>query len=277
MKQKKILTLHDLACFGRSSLVPIISILSSHGHQCVPIPTAVFSTHTAINKWHLTDLTQSIMPTLSHFENLNLKFDAIYSGFLSCESQIDCVLNSEHLKKSTGFFLVDPVMGDNGKIYKTYTEKMTKRMNELCKIANCITPNVTEAAILLEKSPDKKPNDIEDAQSWTNNLSTKFNTDVVLTGIKFSNNKINIICKQKNKIDFISHSCVNAFFPGTGDIFSSVLIGQILCKKSIYESAKTASNFVKNCISYTSKKQTNHLYGVEFEPFLNTLSQNIKI
>lgn len=271
IKQKKVLALHDLACFGRSSLVPITSILSVQGHQCVPVPTAIFSTHTAINGWTSHDLTQNINPILSHFENLNLKFDAIYSGFLGCAEQIDCVINSAKLKADNGYFLVDPVMGDNGKVYKTYTPEMTQRMSELCHIADCITPNVTESAILLGKSPDTAPKDKFEAESWSNTLANMFNTDVVLTGIHFSDDELTVACTQDGKTVFFSHECINAFFPGTGDIFTSVLLGQILCSKSLYESALCASDFVKHCIIHTANKNPNILYGVEFEPLLSCL------
>ncbi len=272
MKQKTVLALHDLACFGRSSLVPITSVLSVQGHQCVPLPTAVFSTHTAINGWVCTDLTDIMPNMLSHFENLNLKFDAIYSGFLGSEKQIDCVLQSAKLKSNDGYFLVDPVMGDNGKVYKTYTSEMTSRMKELCHIADLITPNVTEAAILLEKSPDSKPKDKQEAENWSKNLADNFCCDVVLTGLHFTESTLTVACTKGNKIDFIDHECVNAFFPGTGDIFASVLLGQILCDKSLSESAALAADFVKRCITYTASKNTDRMHGVQFEPLLHTLN-----
>lgn len=271
MKQKTVLALHDLACFGRSSLVPITAVLSVQGHQCVPLPTAIFSTHTAINDWVCADLTDKMPDMLGHFEKLDLKFDAIYSGFLGSEKQIDCVLQSAKLKSDSGYFLVDPVMGDNGKVYKTYTSDMTKRMNELCHIADLITPNVTEAAILLEKSPDSKPKDKKEAEYWSNELSDKFGCDVVLTGLSFCDNKLNIACTSKNHTNFIEHECVNAFFPGTGDIFASVLLGQILCDKPLSQSAIIAADFVKRCISYTADKNTDKMHGVQFEPLLHTL------
>lgn len=271
IKQKKVLALHDLACFGRSSLVPITSILSVQGHQCVPVPTAVFSTHTAINGWTSHDLTQNINPTLSHFESLNLKFDAIYSGFLGCAEQIDCVINSSKLKADNGYFLVDPVMGDNGKVYKTYTPEMTQRMSELCHIADCITPNVTEASILLGKSPDSAPKDKQGAENWSKSLADMFSTDVVLTGMHFSDDEITVACTQNNETLFLSHECINTYFAGTGDIFASVLLGQILRSKSLYESALCASDFVKRCIIDTANKNTDILYGVEFEPLLSHL------
>ncbi len=271
MKQKTVLALHDLACFGRSSLVPITAVLSVQGHQCVPVPTAVFSTHTAINDWTCIDLTSTMPNILSHFEKLNLKFDAIYSGFLGSAKQIDCVLESAKLKSENGYFLVDPVMGDNGTVYKTYTDEMTKRMNELCHIADCITPNVTEAAILLERNPNTTPKNKQDAENWSKELSSKFNCDVVLTGLHFTDDTLTVACTSRSKTHFIDHDCVNAFFPGTGDIFASVLLGQILCGKSISESAACASDFVKHCISYTASKNTDRMYGVEFEPLLHTL------
>ena len=161
--QKKILALHDLSCFGRSSLVPITAVLSAMGHQCVPLPTAVFSTHTAIDGWICADLTRSLHPMLVHFKELGLTFEAVYSGFLGSALQIDCVAEAAQCKAAGGLFLVDPVMGDNGEVYATYTPEMTARMGELCARADLITPNVTEAAILLGKRPDAAVRDAEES------------------------------------------------------------------------------------------------------------------
>ena len=143
--QKKVLALHDLSGFGRSSLVPIISVLSAFGHQCVPLPTAVFSTHMAIPGWVKSDLTGEMHPTIDQYDRLGLRFEAVYAGFLGSASQIDSVREAaERLKAENGLTLIDPVMGDNGEVYSSYTPEMCTRMRELCAIADLITPNTTE-------------------------------------------------------------------------------------------------------------------------------------
>ena len=124
--QKKVLALHDLSGFGRSSLVPIISVLSAFGHQCVPLPTAVFSTHMAIPGWVKSDLTGEMHPTIDQYDRLGLRFEAVYAGFLGSASQIDSVREAaERLKAENGLTLIDPVMGDNGEVYSSSARSRT--------------------------------------------------------------------------------------------------------------------------------------------------------
>ena len=156
--QKKVLALHDLSGFGRSSLVPIIAAISAAGHQCVPLPTAYFSTHMAIPGWETVDLTGVMPRVIDQYNRLGLQFESVYAGFLVSADQIDCVRDAVlRLKSENGTAFIDPVMGDNGEVYATYTPEMCTRMRELCEIADIITPNTTEAAILLDRDPASAP------------------------------------------------------------------------------------------------------------------------
>jgi len=172
---KKVVAIHDLSGFGRCSLTVIIPILSAMGIQVCPVPTAILSTHTGgFDNMVFKDLTDYISLCYQHYKSLNLEFDAIYSGFLASSAQIDCCF--EFFRGSEGdagfsnaLKIVDPVMGDNGKPYKTYTKELCSRMNELVSIADIITPNLTEAAILLDE--DYSPNlNQETAQEWLKRL-----------------------------------------------------------------------------------------------------------
>lgn len=269
--QKMVLALHDLSCFGRSSLVPITSILSVQGHQCVPLPTAVFSTHTAIDNWVYTDLTDAMAPSLAHFRALGLTFEAVYSGFLGSAAQIDRVAEAATLKAPDGLFLVDPVMGDNGAVYATYTAEMTARMGELCALADLITPNTTEAAILLGKRPDTPLRGRAEAEAWALELSERCGADVVLTGLRLHPGKLAVACCAGGKAEFVEHDCVDGFFPGTGDIFASVLLGGLLNGGALTDSAARAAAFVRSCISFTVSRGTDAMRGVQFEPLLGEL------
>ncbi len=269
--QKKILALHDLSCFGRSSLVPITAVLSAMGHQCVPLPTAVFSTHTAIDGWICADLTRSLHPMLVHFQELGLTFEAVYSGFLGSALQIDCVAEAAQCKAAGGLFLVDPVMGDNGEVYATYTPEMTARMGELCARADLITPNVTEAAILLGKRPDAVVRDAEEAADWCAALHERYHAQIVLTGLELSPGEITVACCADGNTAYIRHACLGGFYPGTGDIFASVLLGSLLGGASLTDSAAKAGTFVCACIGYTAAQHTDPMHGVQFEPLLGRL------
>ena len=269
--QKKVLALHDLSCIGRSSLVPITAVLSVLGHQCVPLPTAVFSTHTAIPGWVCTDLTDAMHPTTAHFRSLGLGFEAIYSGFLGSAAQIDHVREAASLKTADGLFVVDPVMGDNGKVYVTYTPEMTARMSELCALADLITPNVTEAAILLGRSPEDTVRSRTEAAEWAQALQDKYQVAVVLTGLSLTEGRLAVACCQDGGTEFVEHDSVDGFFPGTGDIFTAVLLGELLRGGALTASAAKAAAFVRRCIAYTAAKHSDPVYGVQLEPLLGEL------
>ena len=177
--QKKVLALHDLSGFGRSSLVPIIAAISAAGHQCVPLPTAYFSTHMAIPGWETVDLTGVMPRVIDQYDRLGLRFESVYAGFLGSADQIDCVRDAVlRLKSENGTAFIDPVMGDNGEVYATYTPEMCTRMRELCEIADIITPNTTEAAILLDRDPASAPQNETEAQEWLHALHSRYGAQV---------------------------------------------------------------------------------------------------
>ena len=177
--QKKVLALHDLSGFGRSSLVPIIAAISAAGHQCVPLPTAYFSTHMAIPGWETVDLTGVMPRVIDQYDRLGLRFESVYAGFLGSADQIDCVRDAVlRLKSENGTAFIDPVMGDNGEVYATYTPEMCTRMRELCEIADIITPNTTEAAILLDRDPASAPQSETEAQEWLHALHSRYGAQV---------------------------------------------------------------------------------------------------
>ncbi len=271
--QKKVLAIHDLSGFGRSSLVPVISIISAFGHQCVPMPTAVLSTHTAIPGWTVSGLTDKMQPTIEQYDRLGLRFEAIYAGFLDSEKQVDCILEaSKRLRAENGITLIDPVMGDNGRIYETYTPELCDRMRELCQAADIITPNITEAAILLHKNPSSSPRNPDEAREWTLALYEAFRAEVVLTGLDYEEGLTGSCCLSEGKNVILLHKRINCFYPGTGDIFDSVMLGFLLNGGTIENASKLAGEFVKDCIEYTAFQHTNPMYGVQFEKLLGKLT-----
>ncbi len=270
--QKKILALHDLSGFGRSSLVPIISTLSVMGHQCVPLPTAVFSTHTAIAGYVVRDLTEDLLPSIEQYAQLSLQFDAIYSGFVGSERQIHCITQSIHrLGRSDGLVLVDPVMGDNGSIYETYTAKMCSGMQELCALADIITPNLTEAAILLGYAPTDVPHSPAETAQWARTLEQRYQAKVVLTGVNGGSDTVGVLCCEQGQLAFFEHARIAEYYPGTGDLFASVLLGDLLRGTALPDACKTAAYFVRDCIRHTAALQTDHMHGVQFESLLGNL------
>lgn len=270
--QKKILALHDLSGFGRSSLVPIISVLSAFGHQCVPLPTAVFSTHMAIPGWVKSDLTREMHPTIDQYDELGLRFEAVYAGFLGSASQIDSVAEAaRRLKAEGGLTLIDPVMGDNGEVYSSYTPEMCTRMRELCAIADLITPNTTEAAILLGRDPVSAPQSECEAVEWMQALYEQYGAAVVLTGLDYEKGKVGSGCFEGGESTVSLHERIDCYYPGTGDLFAAVMLGELLGGATLRSACVRAGEFVRDTIAYTAEQHTDPNFGVQFEKLLPRL------
>lgn len=271
--QKKILALHDLAGLGRSSLVPIIASLSAMGHQCVPVPTAVYSSHLGLSGWHGADLTGAMRPALDQYEALGVRFDAVYAGFLSSAEQLEIVAAAA-ARLCSGLLIVDPVMGDNGRLYSSATPALCAQMGGLCAVADVITPNSTEAAVLLGLPPDSAPKDSEEALEWASLLSSRYHAAAVLTGLPLAAGETAIACCDAGGACLLRHPHVDAYYPGTGDLFSSVLTGGLVRGEPLAGAVRRAADFVRACIEHTEAAQNggSRLFGVQFEPLLLQLA-----
>lgn len=279
---KKVFAIHDLSCFGRCALTVIIPTLSVLGHQTIPVPTAVLSTHTGgFANLYFQDLSTAMEKTKEHFKNINISPDAIYSGFLGSEQQIEIVL--DYIKtfadprRECCPVIVDPVMGDDGEVYSTYTQKMIIGMRSLCKKADIITPNLTEACLLTDTKYKTCNNSTENqatdyARGLCRKMFEQFGTPkIVLTGIHYAQNKIGTYIFQVDNELMYSHEGLANNYPGTGDIFTSVLIGKLLNGCNIIESAAFASHFIHDVIEYTMKWDTPTREGVLLEACLHKL------
>ncbi len=271
--QKKILALHDLSGYGRSSLVPIIAVLSAAGHQCVPLPTAFFSTHTAIPDWVTSDLTGVMQGVINQYDELGLRFESVYAGFLGSAEQIDLVQQAaKRLCADNGLTLIDPVMGDNGEVYQTYTPEMCRRMRELCEIADIITPNTTEAAILLDRAPADKPCSAEQTWEWLRALHTRYGAQIVLTGLDYEKGQVGSACFDGEQGMISLHARINRYYPGTGDLFAATMLGALLNGSDLNRASAFAGEFVKDCIAYTETQGTDPMHGVQFERLLGRIT-----
>ena len=216
--QKKVLALHDLSGFGRSSLVPIIAAISAAGHQCVPLPTAYFSTHMAIPGWETVDLTGVMPRVIDQYDRLGLRFESVYAGFLGSgrSDRLRAGMPYCGLKSENGTAFIDPVMGDNGEVYATYTPEMCTRMRELCEIADIITPNTTEAAILLDRDrpPHRRTNGSTGVAACT---SQPLRRTVVLTGLDYEPGKVGSGCLSADGGTISLHERIAQYYPGTGE------------------------------------------------------------
>lgn len=272
MSTPRIAAIHDLSGFGRCSLTVAIPILSAMGAQCCPLPTAFLSTHTGgFEGFTFLDMTDEISKISHHWKTLDLQFDAIYSGFLGSARQIGLVEQFFHdFKQQNTLLVVDPVMGDHGAVYQTYTPEMCAGMAQLALLADVITPNLTEAALLL----GIELSELQSPEQTVEQLSLSGKRSVVLTGVSTAPGKIGAMCYDaKNNLtkavqtDFVAYE-----FHGTGDVFASVLTGALVQGKSLVEAADLAVTFVRMCAERTAKEHLPARQGVEFEPLLHYLT-----
>lgn len=246
-RSPRVAAIHDLSGYGRCSLSVIIPILAAMGVQTCPVPTAILSTHTGgFGDPEIRDLTDFVTPCLEHWKRLGVELDCIYSGFLASEQQASQV--ASFIKAwPNALAVVDPVMGDNGKPYRTVTPQIISQMSCLVKEADLITPNMTEACILLGDTYTNEVLGRDKARSMLVRLSEKGPAYVVITGALVVPGKISNIGYDRERNAFWRVDCnlFPVFYSGTGDTFASVLVGGLLTGDSLPIAISRASRFVE--------------------------------
>ena len=273
----KVAAIHDLSCFGRCALTVIIPTLSALGVQTVPLPTALLSTHTGgFENMFFADLSSEMDEISRHFSELDLKFDAIYSGFLGSEAQIERVSGFiDRFADKNAPILVDPVMGDDGALYSTYTKELGEGLRHLVSKADIITPNYTEACFLTDTPyrPTEEMSDSEVAETalcLLEKLGRLGAEKIAVTGFETAEKVITF--GRDGDVDFKDERArLAAGYPGTGDIFASVLLGAFLAENDFAAATRKACDFTAKVIEYTMKFPTPHRDGVMLEPCLKLL------
>ncbi len=269
----RVLAINDVSCVGKCSLTATLPILSACGVECNVLPTALLSTHTGgFLGYTFRDLTEDIPAILSHWESLGLKFDYIYSGYLGSMAQIDLVIDCKaRFLKEGGKLIVDPVMGDNGVLYKGFTPAYVEKMRELCRIADFILPNVTEACYLSNLpyplTNATAPKALEKLQALCSRP--------MITGLVEGGN-VSVFYTDGNGQAIYANENVSGFFHGAGDVFASAFVGCLAVGKTINESVSLASDFTAACIRRSANEVPDKRYGLSFEkeifPFLKKLN-----
>lgn len=272
----RIAAIHDISGFGRASLTVIIPILSNMGFQVCPVPTAVLSTHTGgFKDFQFIDLTQQLQGYINHWKSLDLKFDAVYSGFLGSEEQIGIVRGFfKDFKHEDQLKVIDPVMGDDGKLYQTVTDGMVKGMRQLISEADLITPNITEASFLLDREIPKSISD-EEIKKWLKKLAEMGPVYTVITSVpnelKGKSTSTVAYNSKDNRYWKVTCDYIPAFYPGTGDMFTSVLVGSLMQGDSLPIALDRAQHFVSLAIRATFGFEIPHREGVLLERVLDSL------
>ena len=274
---KKVAAIHDMSGFGRSSLTNIIPVLSTMGVQVCPVPTAILSTHSGgFDDYTFHDLTDIMVPYTKHWKKLGIGFDCVYSGFLGSPRQADIVRGIiEDFQTPDNLIVVDPVMGDNGALYNSISAEMVPQMRRLIQKAAITVPNFTEAGLLLGETLPEKISYTEIKQ-WLTALSAMGPAVVVITSVpdESRSRTINTVAydRESNRFWRVSALRQPGSYPGTGDIFASVLIGSLLHGDSLPISMDRAVQFISQCIKASQSYDYPCRNGVLLEKELHLLS-----
>jgi pyridoxine kinase len=276
----RVAAIHDISCVGRCSLTVILPVMSTMGVQVCPLPTAVFSTHLGgFKNMAYYDFSTHMVDFFRHWQREGITFDCIYSGFLASEQQIEVVSEFiDQFSHNDPLVLVDPVMGDEGRLYSIFTPDMQERMKGLVGKADVITPNYTEACFLLGEPYRDTIEDISALKNWLMRLADLGPSRVVITGIP-ANTKFVTMGYDRHNGTFqeVIAEHIPVRYPGTGDIFASVLAGDLLTGGSMAGAVRRAAEFVTFCVKATYMTHSPAREGVLLEAALPRLSREFQM
>lgn len=275
MAYKKILTIQDISCVGQCSLTVALPVISACGVETCVLPSAVLSTHTAgFSGYTFRDLTEDMPAIKDHWAKENISFDAVYTGYLGSSKQIDYVkaIFESALNKG-GMKIVDPAMADGGKLYPGFDEEFVEAMKELCKDADYIIPNITEACLLTD-TEYKTEYDREYIDEILKKLIALGCKNVIFTGVSYREGFTGAVVFENGEYSYYEHEFLPNSCHGTGDIYASSFVGALVRGKSAFEAAKIAADYTLECIKATAEEE-NHWYGAKFEPVLYKLIEMI--
>lgn len=273
----KVLTIQDVSCYGQCSITVALPVLSACGYETSILPTSILSTHTSgFKNFRFKDLDNEIIDFTTHWKEQGLKFDVVYTGYLGSESLIDLTIDAiKNFKKDHGLVIIDPAMGDKGKLYPVFNNSYALKMRELIKLADIILPNITEASFMCEY-PYKDNYDEDYIKSLINELRKYTDAQIVLTDVGFKKEETGVYIFNGKEYKHYAHKKLGDGYHGTGDVFSSSFVGAYLKNKDVYTSAKLAADYVYRCIENTIGDDS-HWYGVKFEPLLSDFANRLNI
>lgn len=271
-RQKKIAVINDISGFGRCSIAVSMPIISAMKVQCCPVPTSIFSNHTGFPEFFFDDYTAKMQPYIDNWKKLHLEFDGIQTGFLGSEQQIAIVERFiSEFRTARTTVVVDPVMGDHGKPYPTYTPEMCQAMKQLVQYADILTPNLTEACILTDTPYHEGHWKIRELVALAQQLTRQGPSKVVITGVPQKAYVSNLAYEREKPARLLRTLRIGNERSGTGDVFSSIVAADAVNGVPFEQSVRKASRFVKKCIARSIEMEIPKTDGVCFEEFLTTL------
>ncbi|MCI1247427.1 MAG: pyridoxamine kinase [Megasphaera sp.] len=271
--QKKIALVNDITGYGRCSIAVQLPIISALKIQACPLPTAILAVHTGFPTYYIDDYTDRMVPYIQSWKDNEVSFDGICTGFLNSVEQIGIVIDFiRDFKKEDTKVIIDPVMGDYGKLYASYTDDLCCEMRQLLSYADVITPNLTEACQLLGM-PYPAKGSVSDRQLYemAGRLADRGPSQVVITGLHDGVYLDNYIYETGRDPELVKVKKIGSDRSGTGDVFTAVLAGYIVRGSSLSEAVHAAAESVSKVMIYTEKLDLPHNCGLAFEQFLTDL------
>ena len=265
---KRIVTIQDLSCVGKCSLGAALPVISAAGIECCGIPTALLSNHTGFSSFYIRDLTDELAPIAGQLKRLDIRFDAVYTGYIASSGQMDIISGLiDELRGEDTLIFVDPVMGDNGKLYPAITPDYAEKMRSLCAKADIIVPNLTEAYLLTGREYDPSPSP-EDIRELLRGLLSLGPSKAVITGAFGKAGETGAMGYDGAKYcgEFTPREDISC--SGTGDLFASALLGAVMRGQAFAQAVSTAVKFTYEAVRRTAADPDRREYGVNFEQAL---------
>lgn len=268
----RVAAVHDMCGYGKCSLTVAIPVLSAGGCDVCPVPTALFSAHTRYPVFTMHDTTEILSDYLDAWQQEGVDLDAVYSGFLGAPEQV-AIIQRLYREYPRALRVVDPVMGDGGKMYATYTPELCAAMGALANGADVLTPNLTEASILTGIEYPGQDLDSATAQDIVERLLALGAKNVVLKGIDRGDGMLrNFVAGTGLTLTEIAHEKLPYMLHGTGDLYASTLTAAIMAGRGLVESARFAGEFVRHAMEITRYQPEYEMRGVSFEPVLGEVT-----
>lgn len=272
-RQKRIALINDITGFGRCSMTVELPLISALKVQACPLPTALLSVHTGFPSHYIDDYTDRMRPYMENWKENGIAFDGIATGFLGSVEQIDIVIDFiRQFRGQDTVVMMDPVMGDHGRLYSSYTKEMCVRMRDMLVYADLVTPNLTEACELLDMAyPEEGQASDGELKEMAERLSERGPSQVVITGLHRGNSVQNFIYERGCPVQVLEAAKIGGDRSGTGDAFAAIVAASLLNGESLRDAVKKAADFISKALSYAEELELPWNYGLPFEEYLTEL------
>ena len=272
-KPLKLAVVNDMAGYGRCSMAVALPVISACGVQACPIPTSIYSNHTGYPEHFVTDLTKTLTPYLNIWKKQTFSFDGLLCGFLNSHIQMDVISDFiSYLEKQNSLIVIDPVMGDHGKLYRMVSKDYSDHMKRFIRHATLLTPNLTEACLLTDTVYKESPWSEQELCAIAEKLNRMGPENIVITGIENQDKLVNFIYEANSGHCLHQVTQIGNGRHGTGDIFSGIVTSLILRNFALKDAVKIASDFIVTILEASESYQIPSAEGVLFEPYLGMLT-----